>query len=127
VQLEAAVDDHLGCDQFSEAFWIELPEFRPLGEVEHHLGAKQRLLDAGYLGKALPRWQSSLWVIDPYVRPAGMQLIGHSQRRRVASVISARLERRPQHCDSLPGDTATSLVDSQFGKLGPLTGVDGLH
>src|SRR4029450_11913977 len=97
---EPARHSPLGGHRFSEAFWIELPELRPLGEVEHHLGAKQRLLDAGYLGKALPRWQSGLWVIDPYVGPTGVQLIGHSQRRRVARVISTGLERRPQYCDS---------------------------
>ena len=64
MQLEAAVDDHLGCDQLSEVFWIELPELWPLGEVQHHLRAEQRLFDTGHLGKALAGWQSSLRVID---------------------------------------------------------------
>lgn len=33
MQLEAAVDDHLGSDQSTKAFWVELTELGPFGQV----------------------------------------------------------------------------------------------
>ena len=116
----------LDLTRLAEPIRVELAELRPLGQVQHHLGAEQRLLDAGHLGEALARWQSGLRVIDPYVGTAGVQLIGHGQRGGVAGVVGAGLERRPEHRDPLAGHIPACLVDCQLGELGPLAGVDRL-
>ena len=88
MELEATVDDHLGSDQIAQACWVELAELRPLGQVQHHVSAQQRLLDARDLGEAFARWQPRLRVIDAYVRPRRVQLISDGQRGefRVSSV-----------------------------------------
>src|SRR5688500_4873559 len=127
MQLEAAVDDHLGSDQSTKAFRVELTELGPLGQVQHHLGAQQGLLDAGHLSEALARSESRLRVIDTYVRACRMQLICNCQRGGVPGVVRTRLERRPQYGDALPGHAATSLIDCQLGEFRPLAGVDRLH
>ena len=95
MKLEAAVDDHLGPDQGTEAFWIELTKLRPLGQVQHHLGAQQRLLDAGYLGEAFAGREFGLRVIDAHVRPRRVHLISNGERGAVPGVISAGFERGP--------------------------------
>ncbi len=111
----------------AELLRVELAELGPLGEVQHDLGAQQRLLDAGHLGEALPRRQPGLRVVDPYVGAAGVQAVGDGQGGGVAGVVGARLEGRPEHGDPLALHVTAGLVDGQVGQLGPLAVVDRLH
>ena len=106
---------------------VDVAELRPLGEVQHQVGAAarpRRRVGVGQRGEPGPRGRHRLRVVDADVRTRRCSWPAIASAGRVAHVVAVGLERRAPDADPGAGHRAADHPGGDLGDPLPLALVD---